>query len=88
MLSHQVKTAAQYHEVQVGTLTAAFSGTCHGSDGNRNKARQFRDTCSQMLPFKCYHQKITGVNVDTSTRVENVYQVDMRQMPVGGRNGQ
>ena len=87
MLSHRVRTAARYHEVQVGTLTAAFSGTYHGSDGNRNKARRFRDICSQALPFERYHQKITGVNVDTSTRVENVYQVDMRRMPVGCRNG-
>lgn len=87
MLSHRVRSASRYHEVQVGSMTAAFAGTYHGSEASKNHAARFRDTCHQALPFERYHEKISGLDVDTSTRIENVYRVDIRRIPLAHRNG-
>lgn len=87
MLSHRVRTAGRYHEVQLGLMTAALAGTHHPIGSNANTARHFYNQCEDWLPFERYHEKISGTLVDTSTRIENVYRISLRRIPAQHRNG-
>ncbi|KAG6371989.1 hypothetical protein JVT61DRAFT_9007 [Boletus reticuloceps] len=87
MLSHQVRTAGRYHDVQRGLITAALGGTYPSTVSNSNLAKEFHRECSNSLPFDSYHEKITGAYLDTSTRVENIYRISLRRIPEHFRNG-
>ena len=87
MLSHRVRAQGRYHEVQLGLITTALSGTHRSPSTNGNTAERFLTDCQNWLPFERYHEKITGLQVDTSTRIENVYRVSLRRIPEEHRNG-
>ena len=87
MLSHRVRAQGRYHEVQLGQMTAAFSGTHETPTTNQNIASKMHAECMDWLPYERFHEKISGMDVDTSTRIENVYRVSLRRIPEHSRNG-
>jgi hypothetical protein len=87
MLSHRVRAQGRYHDVQLGMMTAAFTGTHSTSMANENTSKRFTADCNRWLPYERYHEKISGAPVDTSTRVENVYRISLRKIPERYRNG-
>ncbi|KAG6369887.1 hypothetical protein JVT61DRAFT_13351 [Boletus reticuloceps] len=46
MLSHRVRTAGRYHDVQRGLITAALGGTYPSTVSNSNLAKEFHRECS------------------------------------------
>ena len=87
LLSHQVWAQGRYHDMQQGNITTAFSGTHRMPTTNSNIAQKVWRECETWLPFEWYHQRITGAPVDTSTRIENVYQISLRRLPRQSCNG-
>ena len=69
-------------------MTAAFAGTHIVADRtNLTRVRELALLCKILLPFVCYHEKIMGTNLDESSRVNNVYHIDVSKLQDNECNG-
>lgn len=87
-LSHRASSQAGSHDVQQGAVTAAVSGCFAISPKNERDAKKIQRKCSVMLPHERFAHKITMDNVPRALRMEQVYTVDIQDLPESMRNGQ
>ncbi|KAF8833578.1 hypothetical protein BDN67DRAFT_985937, partial [Paxillus ammoniavirescens] len=86
-LSHRVRDAAKFHDVQLGMVTAAFSGTTAKSAGGHNLWTRRMDQCNNALPHIRFAQKVAGPSQPESMRFENTYTLDVYRLEEVCRNG-
>jgi hypothetical protein len=85
---HRIRPLAKYHDVQLGLLTATFSGTY--ATAAKDKLT-FQGLCRKMrtsLPHTRFAEKISTPNLKKELRFENTYTVNLFALPKENRTGQ
>lgn len=87
-ISHRVRDAAKFHEVQLGLATSSFAGTTAVSIPSKNRWQRNVDRCRGDLPHaRCAH-KIAGPDQPQTMRFENTYRLDVQHLPLRKRSGE
>ncbi|KAG6370252.1 hypothetical protein JVT61DRAFT_12196 [Boletus reticuloceps] len=86
-LSHRVRDAAKFHEVQRGMLAAALSGCTAPTLPGKNRWRRIVERVREALPHERFAEKVRGDNQPQSMRFENTYQLDVQMLPERKRSG-
>lgn len=87
-ISHRLRDAAKFHEVQLGLVTAALAGATAASLPSQHKWERNRDRCRGDLPHVRCAQKIAGGGQPQCMRFENTYRVDVGQLAEQKRHGE
>lgn len=87
-ISHRVRDAAKFHEVQLGLLTSALAGCTAPTLPGKNRWRRTVERVRESLPHERFAEKVRGDNQPQSMRFENTYQLDVQTLPAGKRSGE
>ncbi|KAG6371988.1 hypothetical protein JVT61DRAFT_9006 [Boletus reticuloceps] len=87
VISHRVRDAAKFHEVQLGLVTTSLAGTTAASLPSKNRWQRNLDRCRGDLPHVRCAQKITGPGQPQSMRFENTYRLDVQRLQERKRSG-
>lgn len=87
-LAHRASSQAGSHDVQLGAVTAAISGGYATSPKAKRDAIAKQRRCSVLLPYERFAHKITMDHVPRALRMEQVYTVDIGDLPNSMQNGQ
>ncbi|KAF8122097.1 hypothetical protein EV363DRAFT_1405218 [Boletus edulis] len=86
-ISHRLRNAAKFHEVQLGWITSSLAGTTATSLPSKNRWQRNVDRCRGDLPHIRCAQKIAGPNQPQSMRFENTYRLDVQRLPPRKHSG-
>jgi hypothetical protein len=84
---HRIRPRAQYHDVQLGLITANLAGTYARSDKNKRTADTLRTRCQSSLPHQKFAEKIDSPGLKRELRLENVFTLDLFALSPVNRTG-
>ena len=87
-ISHRVRDAAKFHEVQLGLVTTSLAGTTASSLPSKNRWQRNLDRCRGDLPHVRCAQKVAGPGQPQCMRFENTYRLDVQHLPERKRSGE
>lgn len=87
-ISHRVRDAAKFHEVQLGLITSSLSGTTATSVPSKRRWQKTLDRCRGDLPHVRFSQKVAGPGQPQCMRFENTYRLDVQSLPARKRSGE
>ena len=77
----------QYHDAQLGLVTAALAGTYALTAKEKRIASEKQQACKHRLPHEQFNHKINEPAITRELRMENVYCVDMLAIKLEYRTG-
>lgn len=83
LISHRVRDAAKFHEVQRGSLGIALVGCMAPTLPGKNWWQQTVERVREALPHERFAEKVRGDNQPQSMRFENTYQLNVQMLPAG-----
>ncbi|KAH0826434.1 hypothetical protein J3R83DRAFT_5416 [Lanmaoa asiatica] len=86
-ISHRVRDAAKFHEVQLGLLTSALAGCTAQTIPAKNHWQHTVGRVHEALPHAHFAEKVKSNNQPQSMHFENTYQLDIQSLPPGNRVG-
>lgn len=87
-ISHRVRDAAKFHDVQLAFITTSLAGTTASSLPSKNRWQRNLDRCRGDLPHVRCAQKVAGAGQPQSMRFENTYRLDVQRLPERKRSGE
>jgi hypothetical protein len=84
---HRIRPTAQYHDVQLGLITANLAGTYSTNEKAKRTSDNLYCQCQHRLPHENFAEKIKTPGLKREMRLENVYYVDMFALSVRHRKG-
>ncbi|KAF8441791.1 hypothetical protein L210DRAFT_3645009 [Boletus edulis BED1] len=86
-ISHRLRDAAKFHEVQLGLVTSSLAGCVATTLPSKNRWRRILERCQGDLPHVRCSQKIAGPGQPQCMRFENTYRLDVQRLPQRKRSG-
>jgi hypothetical protein len=87
VMHHTRGRGSQHHKVARGLVSGVLGGLCIPETASSVKAENLHRTCTAQLPHKSFKIKASNSEVCKDLRLENVYWVDLDQIPEEQRNG-
>ncbi|KAG6369061.1 hypothetical protein JVT61DRAFT_1888 [Boletus reticuloceps] len=87
VISHRVRDAAKFHDVQLGLVTTSLAGTTATTLPSKNRWQRNVDRCRGDLPHVRCAEKIAGPRQPQTMRFENTYRLDVQRLPERKRSG-
>ena len=87
-ISHRVRDAAKFHEVQLGLVTTSLAGTTATSLPSKNRWRRNLNRCRGDLPHVRCAEKVAGPGQPQCMRFENTYRLEVQRLPQRKRSGE
>lgn len=87
-ISHRIRDAAKFHEVQLGLVTSSLAGTTATSLPSKNQWQRIVDRCRGDLPHVRCAEKLAGRGQPQCMRFENTYRLDVQRLPARKRTGE
>lgn len=79
--------SAQHHEAQRGLITSTLAGAWADSFKTKNRAERLKHQCSTQLPHVDFRHKISRDAIGRDLRLENVFSIDIQQLPNHMKDG-
>ncbi|KAF8422585.1 hypothetical protein L210DRAFT_852504, partial [Boletus edulis BED1] len=86
-ISHRVRDAAKFHEVQLGLVTTSLAGTTATSLPSKNRWQRNLDRCRGDLPHVRCAEKVAAAGQPQCMRFENTYRLDVHHLSAQKRSG-
>lgn len=87
-ISHRVRDAAKFHEVQLAMFTNALAGCTAQTLAGKNRWRRILERVRQAMPHQRFAEKVAGDDQPQCMRFENTYQLDVQKLTPRKRSGE
>lgn len=84
---HRVRGTANTHDAQRGDITAALAGSYSQGASQKRTAARLKNACNIRLPHTNFNHLIDHGELDTSIRVECVFNIEIAKLKTGCQNG-
>jgi hypothetical protein len=78
---------AQHHDAQKGLITSALAGAWATTYTTQHTARRLSDKCNAHYPHAEFREKISREAISRDLRVENVFTIDVPNLPLRLQSG-
>lgn len=78
---------AQHHDAQKGLITASLAGAWATQYSTQQTARRMKAKCDAHFPHQEFREKISRDAISRDLRLENVYTIEIDNLPLRLQNG-